>query len=187
MVCRVYNEGVGLRFSVPDQGHLKGRNFAFDFAFNASEDFSAYFPNGEAMPVGPLRLSEWSANPKERPMPALFDLGRGRFMGLLESDLYSARPFESAKLSIGKGSREIRSIVSATAVENGFVTPWRVILIGESLGDLLLNNAPLNLAAPCQLDDPDWIKPGKGLWTGEFMDTTMAISSTEPTRGVICA
>ena len=53
---------------------------------------------------------------------------------------------------------------SAVAADEGQVTAWRVILIGETAGDLTVNTVPLNLAAPCKISDTSWIKPGKGLW-----------------------
>jgi alpha-glucosidase len=41
-------------------------------------------------------------------------------------------------------------------------TPWRVIMIAHSPGELLENNEILlNLNAPCAIDDTTWIKPGK--------------------------
>ena len=43
-------------------------------------------------------------------------------------------------------------------------TPWRVILLGETAGDLTVNTVALNLAARCRLADTRWIKPGNGLW-----------------------
>ena len=53
---------------------------------------------------------------------------------------------------------------SAVSIGEGQLTPWRVILIGETAGDLTVNTVALNLAAPCKLADTHWIKPGKGLW-----------------------
>jgi len=43
-------------------------------------------------------------------------------------------------------------------------TPWRVIMIGNSPGELLENNdLILNLNEPCAIEDTSWIKPGKVL------------------------
>ncbi|MCO6047456.1 glycoside hydrolase family 97 protein [Aeoliella sp. ICT_H6.2] len=41
-------------------------------------------------------------------------------------------------------------------------TPWRVVMLGASVGELLENNdLILNLNAPCAIEDTSWIKPGK--------------------------
>ena len=42
-----------------------------------------------------------------------------------------------------------------------FTTPWRVVMIAESPKSLLENNdLVLNLNDPCQIRNPNWIKPG---------------------------
>jgi alpha-glucosidase len=43
-----------------------------------------------------------------------------------------------------------------------FATPWRVVLLGETPGQLIeRNDLILNLNDPCALADTSWIKPGK--------------------------
>lgn len=43
-------------------------------------------------------------------------------------------------------------------------TPWRVVMVGKSPGELLENNfLLLNLNEPCAITDTSWIKPGKVL------------------------
>ena len=45
-----------------------------------------------------------------------------------------------------------------------FLSPWRVVMIGNNPGDLLEKNyLLLNLNDPCEIDDVSWIKPGKVL------------------------
>ena len=54
---------------------------------------------------------------------------------------------------------ELSSPVQATLP---MTTPWRVIMMGHSPGELLENNhILLNLNAPCAIQDTSWIKPGK--------------------------
>ncbi|MBT8382368.1 MAG: glycoside hydrolase family 97 protein, partial [Ignavibacteria bacterium] len=47
-----------------------------------------------------------------------------------------------------------------------FVTPWRVILIGDEASDLVSSRTILNLNEPNKLNDVSWIKPTKyvGIW-----------------------
>lgn len=42
--------------------------------------------------------------------------------------------------------------------------PWRVMCVGETDTDLLVNDLVYCLAEPCQLETTDWIKPGKVAW-----------------------
>lgn len=62
------------------------------------------------------------------------------------------------------GKPELYSLDSAQAQSGGFVTPWRVILLGGTPGDLLVSQTPLNLAAARKLTDTSWVKPGKAVW-----------------------
>lgn len=42
--------------------------------------------------------------------------------------------------------------------------PWRIIITTDDDRTLLTNEIIYLLAAPCNLDDTDWIKPGKATW-----------------------
>jgi alpha-glucosidase len=43
--------------------------------------------------------------------------------------------------------------------------PWRVIMIGETLGTIVESNLVNNLADPSKVDDIKWIKPGRASWS----------------------
>jgi len=43
-------------------------------------------------------------------------------------------------------------------------TPWRVVMIGDSPGDLIESEIIQNLNDPCAITDPSWIKPGLCAW-----------------------
>ncbi len=43
-------------------------------------------------------------------------------------------------------------------------TPWRVVMIGETPGNLIESEIIQNLNSPCAIADPSWIKPGKSAW-----------------------
>jgi alpha-glucosidase len=154
LMCRVYNDGVGFRFVVPQQQILSNTAVNFVCEYNAAESFKGWFPNGENEPIGPVPFGTRGS----RKMPAVIDASRGVFLGLLESDLYTAKGFKTAVLS---GSQ---SESKATLTCKGMTTPWRVILLGTQPGTLLTSTVPLNLAAECKIEDTSWIKTGKSLW-----------------------
>jgi glucan 1,4-alpha-glucosidase len=154
LICRVYDDGVGFRFVVPQQQNIKNKPVDFVCEYNSAEQFLGWFPNGEDEPLGPVPFGEKGRHQ----MPAVIDTGSGVFLGLLESDLYTAKEFKTAGLS---GSR---SESKATLTSKGLITPWRVILLGTQPGALLTSTVPLNLAAECKLEDTSWIKAGKSLW-----------------------
>ena len=43
-------------------------------------------------------------------------------------------------------------------------TPWRVIMLGSTPGQLLESEIIMNLNEPCAIADPSWIKPGISAW-----------------------
>jgi alpha-glucosidase len=56
----------------------------------------------------------------------------------------------------------VSQLGGSVEAEGGLTTPWRVIMLGASPGELLENNyLTLNLSAPCAIADTSWIKPGK--------------------------
>ena len=53
-------------------------------------------------------------------------------------------------------------VFSSNTVElsnDELVSPWRVILLGKSAGDLVTNTMTMSLATPCKLENTDWIEP----------------------------
>lgn len=46
------------------------------------------------------------------------------------------------------------------------VTPWRTMIVAESVGDLLLSRLMLNLNEPCRIQNTSWLQPGRyiGIW-----------------------
>jgi len=48
--------------------------------------------------------------------------------------------------------------------DDEIVTPWRVLMIGESPGVLIESEIIQNLNEPCKIKDPSWIVPGTSAW-----------------------
>ncbi|CAA6677737.1 MULTISPECIES: glycoside hydrolase family 97 protein [unclassified Lentimonas] len=165
LLCQVYNEGLGMRFSVPSQDGLAGKAILHTIEYNLFGEFNAYGGTGASKdPPGPFRsetLTEQEAG-KLSTIPVLLEMDAGPWVALLESDLYSAELFRSARFSFADGS--FHNEAKVKAAEESFVTPWKVILWADQAGGFLANTVPHNLAAPCELEDTSWIKVGKGLW-----------------------
>ncbi|MBC7846054.1 MAG: glycoside hydrolase family 97 catalytic domain-containing protein [Flavobacterium sp.] len=45
-----------------------------------------------------------------------------------------------------------------------WVMPWRVIIIGEQAGDILVSTLITDLAPASKIEDTSWIEPGKAAW-----------------------
>jgi hypothetical protein len=182
LICRSYDDGVGLRFAFPRQPRLQGRklDYRVDFLFEA--DYPMYHPGGEVEPRGPVPISAFDPNArgpsipalaalgKELPgaqIPAVIELAQDRYVALLESDLFTAvTQAETGTMELAPAERQpgLRSVNAATVTGDSYVTPWRVVLTAAQPGELPLNPVPLNLAPPDQVGKPSWVKPGKCIW-----------------------
>lgn len=167
LVCRVFNSGVGIRFIGSEESRDKELRFVSEYRLLEGV---AHFAGERGRSV------DWFAHPASNESQA--QLGRavangvplvsvgadGLHTGYLESDLYSAEGFELMRLRPNRSGGSVSAFSSAVSRGEGHVTPWRVLLVGDSAGDLVMNTVALNLAAPCKMEDTRWIAPGKSLW-----------------------
>lgn len=158
MQCRVFDSGIGLRFVLSQA--TKGRRVTFATAYRLADGQRFYFAKGERGVAGPLRYEELT----RAPIPLVAERQDGTALALLESDLYSAAGFEAMRIQRDGKTGALMASSSAVSAGEGQVTAWRVLLLADTVGDLLVNTVTLNLAAPCKLEDTRWITPGKGLW-----------------------
>ena len=58
-------------------------------------------------------------------------------------------------------------------ISTPFKTPWRMVVLTNSLPELVASRIMLNLNEPCAIDDTSWIKPTKfmGIWWGMHIKT----------------
>jgi len=158
LVCRAFDTGVGFRFVL--SGDSKGKPLAFANSYSVVDEADSYLHGGESGAKGPFLL----ATQKRFAVPLVTVRKDGGVIAFLESDLYSAGGFESMRIRFNVAKKTIDASAATVSAGSGQLTPWRVFLLGDTIGDLLVNTVCLNLAAPCKLKDTSWIKPGKGLW-----------------------
>ncbi|UOY04945.1 glycoside hydrolase family 97 protein [Muricauda sp. SCSIO 64092] len=159
LVCRAYDKGVAFRFKLSENSPLEQVSYECEFNLPIGSKF--YHTSGESKPIGPIAVSDVSKKVK---LPVVVENALGGYMSILESDLYSARGFSVMDIEADK-ERNLLIAANTGKTENGRIkTPWRVILLEEKIGNLVVNTVPINLAAPNQLQDVSWIKPGKALW-----------------------
>lgn len=171
LLARAYNDGVAFRF-VLDEGPKTGEaTLACSYALPDGSAF--YVPYGETEPKGPLSLADLheleitktnKGRQRHLEIPVLVETPDHRFVALLESDLYAAEGFQVMHVGADPENGKVISNNTAELSQEALVSPWRVILLGESAGDLLTSTTTVNLATPCELENTDWIKPGKTLW-----------------------
>lgn len=180
LTFKVFNDGLGFRFTADDQTTLTGDILKYKVRYNmAAEQFMGHWPRGEYSPAGPIAIESLGTNPRTPLVVAftntlLLDESSSTdtepeetsgYFALLESDLYSAEAFRAIVFQRVGGQPAVTSNVTSAPIPVGdFVSPWRVILVGDTPGDLLESTVPVNLAAPLELADASWVRPGKGLF-----------------------
>tara|TARA_R110002012_G_scaffold317031_1_gene532784 strand:- start:1523 stop:3439 length:1917 start_codon:yes stop_codon:yes gene_type:complete len=163
LITRVYDHGLGFRYELMGLG--AGQEATLYCEYKLDGNNSLYFPAGENPPVGPLVIKDLgSAKELDKIHMPLVVETNNPYLSILESDLFSAPGFELISLSYDENKGILVSSNTAQVTAEKLITPWRVILVNEQIGDLVTNTVPLNLAAPNQIEDPSWIKPGKTLW-----------------------
>ncbi|MEP0366326.1 MAG: glycoside hydrolase family 97 catalytic domain-containing protein [Cyclobacteriaceae bacterium] len=164
LFIRVYDNGVGFRYDLPQAGEAK--EVTFFCQYNLTPEHVIYSPSGERVPLGPIKLGDIGSREEKARLkiPIVVEKAGSPYLSLLESDLFACPGFETMNIAYDDQSKALVSENKAQLNEDRKATPWRVILINEKLGDLVTNQVPLNLATPLQIEDPSWIKPGKTLW-----------------------
>lgn len=165
LFIRTYNNGVAFRFKIEEI--LNDLTPSFFIEYGLAETSNIYSPAGEGQPLGPVQigaLNNMDLGKKKLKMPLVIESEQNIFLSLLESDLVSAHGFNVIDFKFDKQRNKLVSSNDFNSNEKSLITPWRVILLEDQIGDLLTNTVPLNVATPNQIENASWIKPGKTLW-----------------------
>jgi alpha-glucosidase len=179
VVFRAYDDGFAFRYRVPPQPNLRHLRLAGEvtqFAFPADYGCQAFnvgrFDSNHEGEFDPVRASQMRYH-------NLFDLPvvcetspGGPALAFAEADLrdYAALYLSGreggeaglqARLSPRQDDRAIA--VSAWVGEEGFQTPWRAILLGDNVGELIESTLITSLN-PAPQGDFSWVRPGKYAW-----------------------
>jgi alpha-glucosidase len=191
VVFRLFDDGVGFRYEIPEQPNLKTARIADELTeFDIAEDGTAWWIpafewNRDEYPVNRTALSEVPV----AQTPFTMKLADGTHVAIHEAALVdysgmSLQRVEGTKLKAvlqpgGEGPKVIRG--------TPFTTPWRTITITDDAAGLYRSHIVLNLNEPNKLGDVSWFKPGKyvGLWWGMHLDQYSW--STGPKHGATTA
>ncbi len=174
LVVRVYNDGVAIRYHIPEQENIKEFELTADktqFNFNGN-------PRVWAAQYGPFRSHQETEfkelmfdDPilKERSgLPFLMQIGEEAWVAITEANLtdwagmYVQRTGDyTLETILAPWPDDPELLVKSQAPRS---SPWRVIMIGDSPGDFIESDIIANLNEPNALEDVSWIKPGKSSW-----------------------
>ena len=159
LTFRTYNQGAAFCYTLPEQDVLKDFVISAEktqFHFAGDHDgYAVYSAQGQYSRVP---LSEIK-NDCERPLTIQIN-------DRLFASVGEARLVDYARMRLSPDRSQPHALVSSLAGEvratTPFTTPWRVLLLGRTPGELLeRNDLFLNLNEPCAIADASWIRPGK--------------------------
>jgi alpha-glucosidase len=187
---RAFDDGIAFRLIVPGEGRRRVPDEATAFTIPAGStvwfhDFEGHYEGiHKRRSIAEVTEGEWAAPPLTVQLPG----GRG-FAAITEAALmnYSGMGLQatgqrSFKARLGHshpvshpfdlryGAEEARRLCVPAAIEGEITTPWRVVIVGESLNALVNCDIICNVSPP-----PDrrlfpagpqtrWIRPGRAVW-----------------------
>ena len=188
IIFKVFNDAVAFRFEFPEQENLKDvvildENTQFKLTGNHTcwwtpGDWDIYehlfnttkFKDIDAISkrnhkdLAQTFIPENAVN-----LPVTMKTDDGIYISILEANLTD---YADMTLKVDKENLLFQSELVGNdsgikvKTKTPFVTPWRLILIGDKAGDLVSSRTILNLNEPNVLKDVSWIKPTKymGIW-----------------------
>jgi alpha-glucosidase len=182
IILRAYNDGVAFRYSFSEgKEEITILKEATTFAIPQKgqawlqpyELASEYTPAYEGRYTSGSPIGESAADSSGWSMPALFN-SNGYWVLLAESDLNAQYFGSHLQQNSDRGIYRIASPLYGEALGRGKITattmlplatPWRVIMLGKTVGTIVESNLVYHLASPSTESDVSWIKPGRSSWS----------------------
>ena len=159
LTFRAYDTGAAFCYTIPKQPGLERATIPkeqTEFRFAADHTaWAVYSAQGKYAKV-PLSQIKRGC---ERPLT--IQVAEDRYVALAEARLVDYARMKFAPLT-GHPHCLVSDLASPVSAALPLTTPWRVVMVADSPGQLLESNGLiLNLNDPCAIKDTSWIKPGK--------------------------
>jgi alpha-glucosidase len=177
IIFRVFDDGLGFRYSFPKQPHLDKVKIS-----NEITQFSFPFDNDVwSIPVH-RDNSYYESEYKKTLMsqtdtintPATFETKDKLFVAIHEANLTDFASMTLLKLKGNQYKSDLVPWADGVKVyaQTPFVTPWRTIIVSKTPGDLVTSTLMLNLNESSKIADESWIEPSKyiGIWWGMHLE-----------------
>ncbi|MCU0914885.1 MAG: glycoside hydrolase family 97 protein [Planctomycetes bacterium] len=188
LILRAYNDGAAFRYRFPDQSGeryvvtsestgfrlpAEGRVWAhpYDRPSKYTPAYETYYVNGAAVGTPSSIESGWA-------YPMLFCTGdRSRWGLVTEAGLDGSYCGSRLTAKASDGVYQVRYPDAGEgnglgAVEPSgtlpWATPWRVIIVGDSVGDIVESTLVTDVSPASIVKDTSWIKPGRASWSWLF-------------------
>lgn len=164
LVCRLYNDGVALRYEMENlpetkiKGELTGyritegtNRYMQDF----KADYENYFPHSQS---GESSSHHWG-------YPALVNPQNTNAWALItEAGIEATHSASSLWNNTDVELFKVTPDRNDLAVSGSWHSPWRVIIVGENAGQVAESTLVTDLSEPSAIADTSWIQPGAVSW-----------------------
>lgn len=169
---RLFNDGFGLRYELPEQPAIKTLKIADELTeFAVAQNGTAWWiPGGEWNRYEQVYQKTAIDGVSTAHTPITMKLDDGTHLAFHEAALvdYSAMWLKRISGTTFRATLSPSSSGPKVVRDLPFNTPWRTIRIADSARGLVENDLELNLNEPNKLGDVSWFKPMKyiGIWWG---------------------
>ncbi len=180
---RVFDDAVAFRYIFPEKNEEPKTITKESTGFNFWKDGRAWIqpydsvtkwtPAYERYYLSNMEIGEIAPNPEGWCFPALFQT-ENNWVLLTEAGLYDN--FYGGRLHRDSSSLLFTIRLPEVTEANGigkiepehalpWETPWKVIVAGDNLATIIETDVVKKLAKPNQIENIDWIKPGRVSWS----------------------
>jgi len=171
---RVFNDGIGFRYEVPNQAGMNDVEItdeSTEFAIADSEKSTAWWIPSRGWNRYEYVYKTTALSDVDRAhTPFTFKLPSGTHLSIHEAALvdYAAMTIDQQRPGTLKADLTPWSDGIKVKTQTDFKSPWRTVQISANAVGLLNSDIILNLNEPNKLGDVSWVKPGKyvGIWWG---------------------
>jgi len=169
LIVRAYDDGVAFRYDLPETtglGHFVLTNELTEFHF--AKDCRCWFGEESSCAENHYPEARLSTIPpgKQNTLPLLVETPAA-YVAVTEADLLDW----AGMFTTGTGLENVGVKLAPRKDKNGLVvsdvprvSPWRLLMIGRTAGDLINSDLIANLATPNRLGDVPWVKAGVCAW-----------------------
>lgn len=170
LIFRVFNDGFGFRYEFPEQPNLKDFEIAAEiteFRFPSSLK-GWWIPAYKEVYYESLARFTPIAKMDTVCTPLTLETPDGKYLAIHEANLtdyakMNLYPTDSLtlKCDLSPWSNGVKVYAKTPCA-----SPWRTMIIAETINELVTSNIMLNLNEPSKIEDLSWIKPGRymGIW-----------------------
>ena len=169
IVFRVFNDGLGFRYVIPQQSGLKKIAISEEQTqFNLSHDAPAWSISLNHIEYYEGKYQKSLISQKDTVCtPLTIEYSPSLYMAIHEAALE-----DYATLNLTPRGKQLFSALTPWSDgmkvygENSLRSPWRTIIFSPTASGLITNRVMLNLNEPCKIGDTSWITPGRyiGIW-----------------------